>query len=202
LAAADSCLRKAGHNQPWIVITDRSCGLREWAESHAAYNTFIENEKPTQFSEASLNFFYQRDVKATLLFYTRRVAPPLIGGLAVFNIHPSVLPDFPGMGAVRKALLANSPVLGATLHQVDLDLDTGPVIAQTKLPFPASRDLADAERISFLQKTWLTLVWRQAAIGAQLGSPIIDPGLPPEVREAFDELQHSLGLDVLEPGSN
>ena len=48
----------------------------------------------------------------------------------VVNVHPSLLPAFPGAHAVRDALAAGVPETGVTVHLVDEGLDTGPVLAQ------------------------------------------------------------------------
>jgi phosphoribosylglycinamide formyltransferase-1 len=48
----------------------------------------------------------------------------------VVNVHPSLLPSFPGMHALRDALEAGVPETGVTVHWVDEGMDTGPVISQ------------------------------------------------------------------------
>lgn len=50
------------------------------------------------------------------------------------NTHPSLLPAFPGMHAVRDALACGVKVTGTTLFAVDAGVDTGPIIAQTSVP--------------------------------------------------------------------
>jgi len=52
----------------------------------------------------------------------------------VINIHPSLLPAFPGLEAWKQALEANVPTTGCTVHYVDAGMDTGPVILQKKVP--------------------------------------------------------------------
>ena len=52
----------------------------------------------------------------------------------VVNIHPSLLPSFPGASAIDDALAAGVDTTGVTVHFVDEGLDTGSVIAQAKLP--------------------------------------------------------------------
>jgi phosphoribosylglycinamide formyltransferase-1 len=50
------------------------------------------------------------------------------------NIHPSLLPAFPGLHAQRQALEYGVKVSGATVHFVDAGVDTGPVILQSSVP--------------------------------------------------------------------
>ncbi len=52
----------------------------------------------------------------------------------IINIHPSLLPQFPGKDGYGDAFRANVPVSGVTLHYVDAGLDTGPIIAQKTFP--------------------------------------------------------------------
>ena len=52
----------------------------------------------------------------------------------MLNIHPSLLPSFPGLSTHRQALAAGVKVHGATVHFVTADLDHGPVVAQAVVP--------------------------------------------------------------------
>lgn len=55
----------------------------------------------------------------------------------VVNIHPALLPAFPGLDAIGQALAAGVATTGVTVHFVDEGVDTGPVIAQREVPVPA-----------------------------------------------------------------
>ena len=52
---------------------------------------------------------------------------------AVVNVHPSLLPDFPGAHAVEEQLRAGVAESGATVHLVDEGVDTGPILAQERV---------------------------------------------------------------------
>jgi phosphoribosylglycinamide formyltransferase-1 len=54
----------------------------------------------------------------------------------VINVHPALLPAFPGVGAVEQAVAHGVKVFGVTVHFVDEGVDTGPIIAQRALELP------------------------------------------------------------------
>ena len=58
----------------------------------------------------------------------------------VVNVHPALLPSFPGLDAIGQALDAGVEVTGVTVHFVDEGVDTGPPILQREVPVPGDRD--------------------------------------------------------------
>ncbi len=58
----------------------------------------------------------------------------------VVNVHPALLPSFPGLDAIGQALAAGVETTGVTVHFVDEGVDTGPAILQREVPVPADRD--------------------------------------------------------------
>ena len=82
--------------------------------------------------------------------YMRLVTPAFLRAFPgrVINLHPALLPAFPGMHAIRQAIDAGVRVTGITVHFVDEGTDTGPIIAQHAVEVLPS-DTADtlAERI-------------------------------------------------------
>src|SRR5678810_1489790 len=68
--------------------------------------------------------------------YMRLLSPCFVEAFRgkVLNIHPSLLPDFPGLDAQRQALEHGVKVSGCTVHFVDETLDGGPIIAQRVVP--------------------------------------------------------------------
>ncbi len=63
----------------------------------------------------------------------------------VVNIHPALLPAFPGLDAIGQALAAGVETTGVTVHFVDEGVDTGPPIVQREVPVPVGRDRAQLE---------------------------------------------------------
>ena len=58
----------------------------------------------------------------------------------VINVHPALLPSFPGIHAVEQALDYGVKVFGVTVHFVDAGVDSGPVILQRSIELPDARD--------------------------------------------------------------
>jgi phosphoribosylglycinamide formyltransferase 1 len=58
----------------------------------------------------------------------------------IVNVHPALLPSFPGLDAIGQALDAGVETTGVTVHFVDEGVDTGPPILQREVPVPADRD--------------------------------------------------------------
>ena len=71
--------------------------------------------------------------------YMQLLSAPFVGRFRnrIVNIHPALLPSFPGLDAIGQALAAGVETTGVTVHFVDEGVDTGPVIAQREVPVPA-----------------------------------------------------------------
>jgi phosphoribosylglycinamide formyltransferase-1 len=64
----------------------------------------------------------------------------------VINVHPALLPAFPGIDAVQQAIDHGSKITGVTVHFVDEGVDSGPIILQRPVPIAQSRDWEETER--------------------------------------------------------
>lgn len=64
----------------------------------------------------------------------------------IVNVHPALLPSFPGLDAIGQALEHGVRVTGVTVHFVDEGVDTGPIILQRPIPIPDDRDRAALEQ--------------------------------------------------------
>ena len=79
--------------------------------------------------------------------YMQLLSKPFVGRFRnrVVNVHPALLPSFPGLDAIGQALEAGVETTGVTVHFVDEGVDTGPVLAQREVSVPADRDRAALE---------------------------------------------------------
>lgn len=81
----------------------------------------------------------------------------------ILNIHPSLLPDFPGLHAVERQWAAGVRIAGATVHQVDDGVDTGPPLLSGSLEVRgdegpeglAQRILTEVEHVIYPRAVWL-----------------------------------------------
>ena len=118
--AAASGLDRARDAGIETVVLDH----RGWA-SRAEYDAALARE------------LKQRGVSLVCLAgFMRLVGPPLIDEFpdAILNIHPSLLPSFPGVNAQRQALDHGVKISGATVHLVTGELDGGPIVMQSAVP--------------------------------------------------------------------
>jgi phosphoribosylglycinamide formyltransferase-1 len=72
--------------------------------------------------------------------FVRRFAGRMI------NVHPALLPAFPGVRAIEQALDYGVKVIGVTVHFVDEGVDTGPIVLQECFALPYPRDIAEIEQ--------------------------------------------------------
>jgi phosphoribosylglycinamide formyltransferase 1 len=96
----------------------------------------------------------------------------------ILNVHPSLLPAFPGVRAIEQALDHGVKVFGVTVHFVDEGVDTGPIVLQRALEAPDARDPADVQ--ARLRPIEHELLPRAVALVAA-GRVRRDPGHPRRV---------------------
>jgi phosphoribosylglycinamide formyltransferase 1 len=90
----------------------------------------------------------------------------------IVNVHPSLLPAFPGVDAIEQALEHGVKMIGVTVHFVDEGVDSGPIILQEPLPLPYSRDIGEIEqRVHEIEHRLLPRAVRLIAAGAVRPDP-------------------------------
>ncbi|HKZ20381.1 MAG TPA: phosphoribosylglycinamide formyltransferase [Acidimicrobiia bacterium] len=124
--------------KPTLVIADLECGALERARrvKIPAETVPFEGDR-TAFTATILEVAGSHGVGTLVLAGFMRIlgpAAPQTMPNRIVNIHPSLLPAFPGRDAVEQALAAGVKISGVTVHFVDEFVDHGPIIAQQPVP--------------------------------------------------------------------
>ncbi len=112
--------------------------------------------------------------------YMRLLTPFLVDRWAgrMLNIHPSLLPAFPGLDTHARALAAGVRLHGCTVHLVTQTMDEGPILAQAAVPvLPGDTDAALAARVLVQEHIIYPLALRLFAAGEAGGAPAADVAL-------------------------
>jgi len=117
-------------NRPGAQGLDRArtAGIETLVIDHRSYPT------REAFDTAAVFELKQRSVGLVCLAgFMRLLSPAFIGAFpnAILNIHPALLPAFPGLDAQRQAWAHGVKISGATVHLVTTELDAGPIVVQT-----------------------------------------------------------------------
>lgn len=152
------------------VGADRECGGIEIARA-AGIRTFVEPfEAPRDaWSEriADRIAAFEPDV-IVLSGFMRLLSPGAVARFepAILNTHPAFLPEFPGAHGVRDALAAGATETGASVIIVDSGVDTGPVLAQQRVPvLPGDTQETLHDRIKLVERDLLAGVITDIADG-------------------------------------
>jgi phosphoribosylglycinamide formyltransferase-1 len=139
-----------------VVISDQSDAYAlERAQKHNIPAVHISakgyRSKREEYDALLVNELQERNVDLVCLAgFMRIITPVLIKAFPnrILNIHPALLPAFPGLHVQKKALEHGAKFSGCTVHVVDEGMDTGPIIIQAVVPI-LDKDTEDslAERI-------------------------------------------------------
>ena len=124
-----------------VVISNRTeaAGLMRAREAGLETECVLQKDYPSRelYDAAVVRVLRAHDVDLVCLAgFMRLVGEPLLKAFPdrILNIHPSLLPAFPGLEAQRQALEYGVRVTGATVHLVDADLDSGAIVLQAAVP--------------------------------------------------------------------
>jgi phosphoribosylglycinamide formyltransferase 1 len=116
-----------------ILEIAREFGVRAEYVEPGNYRTRLTSEAEEQF----VRLLRETDVELVVLAgFMRVLKQPMLDAFPhrIINLHPSLLPNFPGLAAWKQALAAGAQVTGCTVHYVDAGVDTGEIIAQREVP--------------------------------------------------------------------
>ena len=173
------------------VGADRDCGGIEIARA-AGIPTFVEPfEAPRDaWSERIADRIeaFEPDV-IVLSGFMRLLSPGVVARFepAILNTHPAYLPEFPGAHGVRDALAAGATQSGASVIIVDSGVDTGPVLAQQRVPvLPDDTQDTLHDRIKLVERDLLAGVLADIADGT---CDLADLGLEQRLRPAATDTE-------------
>jgi phosphoribosylglycinamide formyltransferase-1 len=133
---------------------------------HIGHRRYAARE---QYDQALVDCLRSHEVEwVCLAGFTRLITESFLAAFPgkVLNIHPALLPAFPGMHGQEQAFNAGVRIAGATVHFVDSGCDTGPIIAQGAVPVLPDDDLdALKSRILTVEHALYPLALRWAAEG-------------------------------------
>ncbi len=124
------------YNNPGAGVADRA---REFGV-HAVLVNHREYPSREELDRKIASILNQHHVELVVMAgWMRRVTQELINAFPqrMLNIHPSLLPSFPGLHAVRQALDYGVKFSGCTVHWVELEVDSGPIVHQAVVPVEA-----------------------------------------------------------------
>ena len=121
------------HNKSGIQAIDRahSRGIPTVFLDHQEYATRADLDR------AIVKIFRAHQVECVVMAGWMRVITQILIDAypdQVVNIHPSLLPSFPGIHAIEQALAAGVKITGCTVHLVSLEVDRGPILVQAAVP--------------------------------------------------------------------
>ena len=140
-----------------IVITDRACNAEKTCLDREIRYKRVSEPDNEKFSEISSEIFSDEKCDLILLYFTRVITSVIFNRVPTINFHPSILPAFKGIGAIDSARKANAKFLGATMHCVSHQADSGEIIGQVITPMPSSMSLVQAKKESYIQKVYLSV---------------------------------------------
>jgi phosphoribosylglycinamide formyltransferase-1 len=152
-------------NKPDVTALERAAraGVPALTIRHQAFDT------REAFDRALVAALREHGVEWLVLAgFMRVLTPELLRAFPgrVVNIHPSLLPSFPGTAAIRQALVHGVKITGCTVHFVDDGVDSGPIIAQHAVEVRAGDDEHTlAERMHAAEHTLLVSVLGEIARG-------------------------------------
>jgi phosphoribosylaminoimidazolecarboxamide formyltransferase/IMP cyclohydrolase len=116
-----------------LVFGDRACPAIDWAAEQGIATAVVPGADDAALAGA---LGAARPDVIALAGYMRRIGSTVLAAYPdrIVNVHPSLLPSFPGGHAVRDAIAHGVALTGATVHLVDEELDAGPIVLQEPVP--------------------------------------------------------------------
>jgi phosphoribosylglycinamide formyltransferase 1 len=172
--------RVHGHEAEIVAVGSDQPGARALERARAAgvaTAVFPRAAYPGRAARDSAMAGWLREAGVELVAlagYMQLLSPGFLAAFPqrVVNVHPALLPAFPGLRAVEQALAYGVKVFGVTVHFVDEGVDTGPIIAQRAVELPRAATVEEVRAaLRPLEHDLLTEAVRLVARGAVRTDP-------------------------------
>ncbi len=197
-----------------IVLSDRKCPAIYEARNRGIEYEIIEDEDNKSFSTKAYEICSNFSAEFGIVSFSRLLTRDIYGRIRTLNVHPALLPAYKGLGALNKAIKDKVRFIGATLHVVIEEVDSGPIIAQTVSPIRIEWNESDLRKVSYIQKAYLFIVsywmesermysydfhnvmWNKSTEYTYTCNPSVSNA---RVKSAFNSLQKELGVNCIIP---
>ena len=141
------------NNIELFFIFDRSCKAVEKCKKNKIEFKKLKFDK--NFNKKSKKILKKKKIKNILTVFSRIVDENIYKNFSSYNIHPSFLPKYKGMGALKKQVENKEKFIGCTLHKINKKIDGGKIIFQIKNRY----NLKNYKKVSFLQRVYLFMFY-------------------------------------------
>ncbi|HVL82131.1 MAG TPA: phosphoribosylglycinamide formyltransferase [Actinomycetota bacterium] len=201
-ALADACATGYADAEIGVVLSNRpGAGALERAERAGIEAVYVDPARAVDresYDRLLLDHLTKFEIDLVCAAgYMRLLSPVFVSAFEerILNVHPSLLPAFPGLDAVKQAWEWGVTVTGVTVHVIDAELDHGPIVLQASVDIRPDETLADIERRIHLTeyvlypkalKLWASgavrIDGRRVAIDQEVEDPPWAGDVPPGLR--------------------
>ncbi len=135
-----------------VISDNRDAQALVRARKYDIYTSFLSPGEYTdkkEYEQVLIEILEKKEVELIVLAGFMRILSPYFVNhyyQQIINIHPSLLPAFPGLDAQKQAFTYGVKVSGCTVHFVDQGMDTGPIILQKAVPVSVDDTLEDLKK--------------------------------------------------------
>lgn len=185
----------------FVGFSDRECGALQVLHRYCISTSSCVSKDKTKVSESAARFFKSNGCDFVVFSYSKIVSGELYSEIDCYNLHPSLLPDYKGLGAVKSAFGDKASQLGVTIHKVNNIMDGGKIACQA-VANPVIFNLEYWHSLSYLMKIALLLSFVESKLRpmdeTRLHEICCNPFLPELIRLTDASISPPLGQDFID----
>jgi phosphoribosylglycinamide formyltransferase-1 len=172
-AIADSLKGVKGHSLEFLLSDRKAAPALELARDRGITSYYVSykgRERPEAEAEMLVHLARHKVELIALAGFMRLFTPFFLRGFSgdIVNIHPALLPKYPGIHGIEESIGSGDRELGITIMRIDEGFDTGPVIVQKSFTRSGSESLEEIEaRIHGLEHLWYPRVVKELLDGIE-----------------------------------